>query len=109
MRHVLITDFAWMDLKIEEDILRRAGADITVAQTASEDELLRLAPTVDGILTCWKPVSGKVIRAASRCMAIGRFGIGLDNIDVASATEAGIIVTNVPDYCVDEVSITRWL
>lgn len=104
MRQVLVTDFAWKDLEIEEDILSQAGANIVVANSASEAELLRLAPTADGILTCWKQVSGNVIRNANRCLSIGRFGIGLDNIDVRSATEAGIVVTNVPAYCIDEVS-----
>lgn len=104
MRQILVTDFAWKDLEIEHGILSQAGATIVCAKTASDDELLQLAPTVDGILTCWKPVSGSVIRKADRCLSIGRFGIGLDNIDVPSATDAGIIVTNVPAYCVDEVS-----
>jgi D-3-phosphoglycerate dehydrogenase len=104
VRQVLITDFAWKDLKIEEDILTQAGAETVVAKTASEAELMQLAPTADGILTCWQPVTGNVIRAASRCLAIGRFGIGLDNIDVSTATEAGMVVTNVPAYCIDEVS-----
>jgi D-3-phosphoglycerate dehydrogenase len=104
MRRVLVTDFAWKDLEIERDILGHSGAEIQVAKTAQEAELVATAPTVDGILTCWKPVCGSVVRAASRCLSIGRFGIGLDNIDIASATLAGIIVTNVPAYCVDEVS-----
>lgn len=104
MRQVLITDFAWKDLKVEEEVLAQAGITIQVAKTASEEELLQLAPAVDGILTCWKPVSGKVIGKAERCLSVGRFGIGLDNIDVAAATEAGMIVTNVPAYCIDEVS-----
>lgn len=104
MRRVLITDFAWKDLEIEKAILLKAGADLVVAKTATEEELVSLTPTVDGILTCWKPVSANLVRAANRCISIGRFGIGLDNIDVAAATEAGIVVTNVPAYCVDEVS-----
>jgi len=101
---VLITDFAWKDLDIEEDVLTQAGIAIVVAETASEEELLQLAPAADGILTCWRPVSGKVIGKAGRCLSIGRFGIGLDNIDVAAATDSGMIVTNVPAYCIDEVS-----
>jgi D-3-phosphoglycerate dehydrogenase len=104
VRRVLVTDYAWKDLQIEQEILGHAGAEILLAKTASEAELLEAAPSVDGILTCWKPVSRNVVRAASRCHSIGRFGIGLDNIDVAAATETGIIVTNVPAYCVDEVS-----
>lgn len=104
MRQVLVTDFAWKDLEIEETILRRVGARIVVASTGCESELLELAPGADGILTCWKTVNATVIQRAAHCLSIGRFGIGLDNIDVQGATEAGILVTNVPAYCVDEVS-----
>ncbi len=101
---VLITDYAWKSLEPERAILAEAGASLVVAETGSEDELARLAPDVDGILTCWKPVTARVIREAGRCRSIGRYGIGLDNIDVACATELGIVVTNVPAYCVEEVS-----
>jgi len=59
---------------------------------------------VDAIMTCFAKVTGKVIRSAENCVAIGRFGVGVDNIDVTTATELGIPVTYVPDYCVDEVS-----
>jgi D-3-phosphoglycerate dehydrogenase len=58
VREALVTDFAWKDLEIEEDILSQAGAKLVVANSASEAELLRLAPTADGILTCWMQVSG---------------------------------------------------
>jgi len=101
---VLITDYAWKSLEPERTILAEAGASLVVAETGSEDELVRLAHDVDGILTCWKSVTARVIREAGQCCAIGRYGIGLDNIDVACATELGIVVTNVPAYCVEEVS-----
>jgi D-3-phosphoglycerate dehydrogenase len=101
---VLITDYAWKSLDPERAILAEAGASLVVAETGNEEELVRLAPDADGILTCWKPVTARVIREAARCRCIGRYGIGLDNIDVACATEEGIIVTNVPAYCLEEVS-----
>lgn len=104
VRRVLVTDFAWTDLTIEDQILSQARATIVIAKTALQAELLQLAPMADGILTCWRPVSRDVIAKAKRCLSIGRFGIGLDNIDVSAATEAGMVVTNVPAYCVDEVS-----
>lgn len=103
-RKILITDYAWKSLEPEQEILRSAGASLIVAQTGLEDELADLAADADGILTNWKPVTAKTIRQAPKCVSIGRYGIGLDNIDVACATELGIIVTNVPEYCVDEVS-----
>ena len=101
---ILVTDYAWESLEPERRILKKAGATLVVAKTGEEDELTALAPNVDGILTCWKSVTEKVLRAASRCLVIGRYGVGLDNIDVTHATNAGIVVTNVPDYCAEEVS-----
>lgn len=101
---VLITDYVWSSIEPERQVLSKVGADIIVAETGDVEELITYAPKVDGILTCWKPVSDTVISQATKCQIIARYGIGLDNIDVGSATENGIIVTNVPAYCVDEVS-----
>ena len=101
---ILITDYAWPSVEPERQVLARVGAELIVAETGDEAELLSLAPTIDGILTCWKPVQENVIAAAKKCQIIARYGIGLDNIDVAAATQHGIVVTNVPAYCVDEVS-----
>lgn len=101
---VLITDYAWPSIEPERQVLAEIGAELIAAETGEEAELLTVAPTMDGILTCWKPVREPVIAAAKKCQIIGRCGIGLDNIDVEAATEHGIVVTNVPAYCVDEVS-----
>ncbi len=103
-RVVLVSDYAWKGLEIERAILARVETRIVAAETGSEDELVSLAPEADGILTCWKPVTAKVIQHAPHCLSVGRLGIGLDNIDVAEATKLGIVVTNVPSYCVEEVS-----
>lgn len=101
---ILITDYAWPSVEPERQVLARVGAELIVAETGDEAELLSLAPTMAGILTCWKPVRENVIAAAKKCQIIARYGIGLDNIDVTAATQHGIVVTNVPAYCVDEVS-----
>lgn len=101
---ILITDYAWSSIEPERQILSKIGAELIAAETGDEAELLALAPMMGGILTCWKPVTANVITAAKKCQIIGRCGIGLDNIDVETATEQGIVVTNVPAYCIDEVS-----
>lgn len=101
---ILITDYAWTSIEPERQVLAEIGAELIAAETGDEAELLTLAPMMDGILTCWKPVHAPVIAAAGKCQIIGRCGIGLDNIDVEAATEQGIVVTNVPAYCIDEVS-----
>jgi D-3-phosphoglycerate dehydrogenase / 2-oxoglutarate reductase len=101
---VLITDYAWPTVEIERGILGAAGAELIVAETGAEDELVRLAPDADAILTCWQRTTAAVLDAAPRCRYVGRYGIGLDNIAVSRATELGILVTNVPDFCFDEVA-----
>src|SRR5258708_22906764 len=53
---------------------------------------------------CLARVPASVVRAGERLQVIGRYGIGVDNIDVAEATRHGIPVTNVPAYCLDEVA-----
>ena len=63
-----------------------------------------MAKECDAILTCFADVNHNVIESAKKCVVIGRFGVGVDNIDVSTATQKGIAVTYVPDYCIDEVS-----
>lgn len=101
---VLITDYAWESLDIERAILTQADARLVVADTGAEDELIAMAPLADAILTCWRPVTAAVLDAAPNCRTVARYGVGLDNIDVAHATELGMVVTNVPDYSIEEVS-----
>ena len=101
---VLVTDFAWKDLEIERRILAPIHAELLAAQTGVEDELSELAADARGILTNWKKVTRRVIEASPGCQAIVRYGVGLDNIDVKFATESGIMVANVPYYCIEEVS-----
>jgi D-3-phosphoglycerate dehydrogenase / 2-oxoglutarate reductase len=101
---VLVTDYAWASLDVERAVLAEAGAELLVAMSGTEDELLRLAPQADAILTCFRQVTAAVLNAAPRCRTVARYGVGVDNIDVRRATELGMVVSNVPDYCVDEVS-----
>jgi D-3-phosphoglycerate dehydrogenase len=63
-----------------------------------------LTQGADGVLNCYAKMTTRVIENLSRCKIIARYGIGVDNVDLLAATRAGILVTNVPDYCIDEVS-----
>src|SRR5262245_3152160 len=104
MPRVLLTDYAWPDLEIERAILREAGAELIVAEQKDAESLARSAADCEAIMTNWAKVPESVIAAAPRCKIISRLGIGLDNIDVVAATRRGILVTNVPDYCIIEVA-----
>lgn len=101
---VLITDYVWPSTEPERAILEEAGAEVVIAPDGSEETLTELAKDVDAIMTCFAKVTDKVIRTATKCVVIGRFGVGTDNIAVDTATELGIAVTYVPDYCIEEVS-----
>ena len=103
-KKILITDYAWATLEPEREVLSAIGAELIVAETGTEIEFLKYAPDVDGILTNWAKVTTDVVKAAEKCQVIGRYGIGLDNIDVATATSLGMVVFNVPTYCLEEVS-----
>lgn len=101
---VLVTDYAWPSLEIEREILAGVGAELLLAETGEAEELVSLAPQADAILTNWKRVPPASLDSAPGCLVVSRFGVGLDNIPVERATELGILVTNVPDFCLEEVS-----
>ena len=101
---VLITDHVWPSTDPERAVLEAGGASVVVAPDGEEATLIELARDADAIMTCFAQVTENVVRAAEQCVVIGRFGVGVDNIAVSTATELGIAVTYVPDYCVDEVS-----
>ena len=105
---VLLTDRAWPDDAVERAVLDAAGIALVcgpaepAAAPVIESLVARHQP--DAILTCWAPVSAVAIAASPGLRVVARMGVGLDNIDVAAATSCGVLVTNVPDYCVEEVS-----
>ena len=102
-QRVLLTDRPWADDSIERGILAAAGIELIEAPAGDEATLSRLAADCQAIMTCWAKVTQTVIAASPGCRHVARLGIGLDNIDVAYATSQKILVTNIPDYCIEEV------
>jgi D-3-phosphoglycerate dehydrogenase / 2-oxoglutarate reductase len=101
---VLVTDYAWPSLDRERAILSELGVTLIEAPTGEPEELVELAAGVDAILTNWKRLPEEALDAAPDCVVVARYGVGVDNIPVAHATELGVLVVNVPDFCVEEVS-----
>jgi D-3-phosphoglycerate dehydrogenase len=101
---ILITDHPAPNVDIEAAVLGAVNGRLMVAQSGTETELLGLAPEADAIMTCFANVPSSVVLAAPRLQVIGRYGVGVDNIAVNTASERGVIVANVPAYCVDEVA-----
>jgi D-3-phosphoglycerate dehydrogenase len=101
---VVVTDYDYPFLDLERKVLEEIDPEFVGAHCTTEEEVITVAKDADGILNQYSPLTRRIIKSLDRCKVISRYGVGLDNIDVEAATERGIIVANVPDYCVDEVS-----
>jgi len=93
---VAVTDSVFPNLDPAREVLARIGAELRLAEPVPRD--------ADAILTTYAKLSAGLIQELKQCRIIARFGIGVDNVDIPAATQAGIVVTRVPDYCLDEVS-----
>ncbi len=100
---ILIADAPW-SIEPEREVFGEIDAEIIIAETRTAAEVLDLAPQADGILTDRQSITEDIIAVAERCQAIARYGVGFDNVALEAATAAGIVVTNVPAYCIDEVT-----
>jgi D-3-phosphoglycerate dehydrogenase len=107
MARVIVTDHVFGSLDDTRAVLEPLGVEVVLAARSDEDALVELcADRVDGLLVCFAQVSSRVVQAAADagCRIIARYGIGYDNVAVDTATANGIVVTRVPDYCLDEVA-----
>jgi D-3-phosphoglycerate dehydrogenase len=79
------------------DLLRSAGHDVDVALGLSHTSLLEAVPGASAlIIRSATKVDSAVLEAGSDLVVVGRAGIGLDNIDVETATRRGVMVVNAP-------------
>lgn len=101
---VVLTDYVWESLDVEKNTL--AGlADLVPLQTKKPDEFIAQAADCDALLNTYAgPITAEVMSKMPKCKIIARYGIGVDTIDLDAATAAGIIVTNNPTYCIEEVA-----
>ena len=104
MFKVVVTDYTFPDLSVEENILLPLGAQIQTAQCRTVEEVAELAKDADAVITQFAPVKADAIKAMQRARIIVRYGIGVDNVDLAAAAEKKIAVCNIPDYCIAEVA-----
>src|ERR1700681_2338718 len=101
---IAITDSVFPSLDPAKKALARLDPEYRMAKSAAADDILAVARDADAILVTYAKLPGELLRQLQRCKAIGRFGLGVDNIDIKAAAELGIVVTYVPDYCMHEVS-----
>jgi D-3-phosphoglycerate dehydrogenase len=101
---IAVTDSVFPSLDPALAALKRIDPELRMAKSAAPDDILAVAREADAVLVTYAKLPGDLLRQLKRCKAIGRFGLGVDNIDIPTAAELGIVVTYVPDYCMREVS-----
>jgi D-3-phosphoglycerate dehydrogenase / 2-oxoglutarate reductase len=101
---VVVTDYEFQTLAPEQEVLSSLNVDFVAVQCRTEEEVIAACKDADAIINQYAPVSAKVIANLENCKVISRYGVGVNTVDVDAATQKGIIVANVTDYSVDEVS-----
>lgn len=94
------------DYAYERERLSACGIDLALRKAVSEDDIIRACTDADAVVLegAKTPMTERVILALPRCRLIAKYAVGVDNIDAAAATRAGIVVANAADYCTEEVS-----
>ncbi len=101
---VVLTDYVWESVDVERKILGDA-VELVPLQTKKPEEFITQAADCDALLNTYAgPITADVMARMPKCRIIARYGIGVDTIDLEAATAAGIIVTNNPTYCIEEVA-----
>ena len=105
MQKAVITDHAFETPDIDQSIIEPLGCSLISRRAfTDQDALIDLVRDADYVITQFARVDAEVIECMQKCTAIVRYGIGVDNVDLAAAERKGIPVCNVPDYCIDEVA-----
>jgi D-3-phosphoglycerate dehydrogenase / 2-oxoglutarate reductase len=101
---VLVTDSGWPSHEVESEVLEPIGARVARSPGRDEETLLRHVADADGLLVGTARIGPALLDAAPRLRIVARYGIGLDNVDVEEATRRGVVVTNAPGFCREEVA-----
>ena len=101
---IAVTDTVFPSLDPAKAALAKLDPTFRMSKSVSADDILAVARDADAILVTYAKLTREILTQLTKCRAIGRFGLGVDNIDLPAAKEKGIQVNYVPDYCIREVS-----
>ncbi|MCG8482528.1 MAG: C-terminal binding protein [Clostridia bacterium] len=101
---VYISDFDYGDNDVEKSILEPIGAEVIGLHSKTGKGLAEQAKDADAIIQQYAKITRETIEQLENCKIIARYGIGVDILDVQACYDNNIVVTNVPDYCLDEVA-----
>ena len=91
-------------VEIEAEELAKVNAELVDVECATEDEIIEKAKEADAILLVFAPMTRRVTGALPKLKVIVRYGIGYDTVDVDGATDNGVLLVNIPDFCLEEVA-----
>ena len=101
---VCVSDGRHPRFDIEQEAIEKMGWEFVMCQCRTEDDVIKYCGDADAIFLDGAPITARVISHLKNCKVINRYGVGYENVDVEAATKAGIKVTYVPDYCMEDVS-----
>jgi len=101
---IAVTDSVFPTLDPAKAALARLNPTYRMSKSVNADDIVAVAKDADAVLVTYAKLTRDVLSQFTSCKAIGRFGLGVDNIDLPTAKEKGIAVNYVPDYCIREVS-----
>ncbi|HEY6380962.1 MAG TPA: C-terminal binding protein, partial [Pseudolabrys sp.] len=101
---IAVTDTVFPSLDPAKQALAHLNPTYRMSKSVNAEDIVAVAKDADAVLVTYAKLTREVLTQLTRCKAIGRFGLGVDNIDLVTAKEKGIAVNYVPDYCIREVS-----
>lgn len=99
---VVLTDNIFPDLDLEKKMLSEAGAELVEVKDPAH--LAESVKDADAVINTYAKLDAPLIESMQASKLIIRNGIGVDTIDVEAASKKGIMVANIPFYCLDEVA-----
>ncbi|WP_432487707.1 C-terminal binding protein [Kineococcus sp. SYSU DK018] len=101
---IVVTDCDHDSLAEERAVADAAGAELVVAPSGSADDVVATAAGADALVVQYARIDAALLDALPTVRAVGRYGVGVDTVDVAACTARGVAVCNVPDYGTESVS-----
>jgi D-3-phosphoglycerate dehydrogenase len=103
---VIQTDRGASDKIVELGVFDACGLDVSFErlELETEDEVVRECAAADALIPAYAPLTAAVLDQLPRCRIVAFMATGYNSVDLEAATGRGIVVTNVPDYCTQEVA-----
>jgi D-3-phosphoglycerate dehydrogenase / 2-oxoglutarate reductase len=106
MKKVVITDHGFTSIAPERAAVEGAGFTLEEIKPncTTEDDVIAKCQGADALIVQWAPITRKVLEALPTVKCLVRYGVGVNNLDLEASKDLGVMVVNVPDYCIEEVS-----